>query len=92
MLVGGVVAHRGGDAQAAVVRRVVVDDLDVEHVHAAGGVDDDVRDDLAPDLALRVVVVAHGGRGAQPRFHGQVGREEVARFDLVAKGAVGQRR
>jgi hypothetical protein len=62
-LVGGVVANRGGHVQAAVVRPVVVDDLDVEHVHVAGGVDDDVRDDLAPDLALRVVVVAHGSRG-----------------------------
>ena len=61
----------------------------------ARGVDDDVRDDLAPGLALfRVVVVAHGRRGAQPRFHGQVRREEVAvaRLDLVTKGAISQRR
>jgi hypothetical protein len=35
--VRGVVADRGGNAQAGVVRRVVVDDLDIEHVRAARG-------------------------------------------------------
>ena len=55
------------------------------------GDDGDVRDDLAPDFALHVVVVAYGRRGAQPRVHGQARREEVTRFDLAAIGVVGQR-